>query len=87
MRENAKRTGGSPFPLFVTDAVGWQRVSCWYNMWYATFSRSVLGGVSKPFPCVFSVEFAMSIDLSDLHNLPVAEKLRIVEALWDDFGA
>lgn len=29
----------------------------------------------------------MSIDLSDLHNLPVSEKLRIVEALWDDIGA
>jgi putative addiction module component (TIGR02574 family) len=30
---------------------------------------------------------AMSIDLSDLHNLPLSEKLRIVEALWDDIGA
>jgi hypothetical protein len=29
----------------------------------------------------------MSIDFSDLHNLPVSEKLRIVEALWDDIGA
>ena len=29
----------------------------------------------------------MSIDLTELHNLPVAEKLRIVEALWDDIGA
>ena len=29
----------------------------------------------------------MSIDLSDLRNLPVSEKLRIVEALWDDIGA
>lgn len=29
----------------------------------------------------------MSIDLSELHNLPVSEKLRIVEALWDDIGA
>ena len=29
----------------------------------------------------------MSIDISDLHNLPVAEKLRIVEALWDDIAA
>ena len=29
----------------------------------------------------------MSIDLTDLHNLPVSEKLRIVEALWDDIGA
>jgi len=29
----------------------------------------------------------MSIDLTDLRNLPVSEKLRIVEALWDDIGA
>jgi len=29
----------------------------------------------------------MSIDYSEFHNLPVAEKLRIVEALWDDIGA
>lgn len=29
----------------------------------------------------------MSIDMTDLHKLPVSEKLRIVEALWDDIGA
>ena len=29
----------------------------------------------------------MSIELSDLQHLPVSEKLRIVEALWDDIGA
>ena len=29
----------------------------------------------------------MSIDLTDLRNLPVSEKLRIVEVLWDDIGA
>lgn len=29
----------------------------------------------------------MSIDMSELHNLPIEEKLRIVEALWDDIGA
>ena len=29
----------------------------------------------------------MSIDISELYNLSVAEKLRIVEALWDDIGA
>jgi putative addiction module component (TIGR02574 family) len=29
----------------------------------------------------------MSIDLTDLRNLPVADKLRIVEVLWDDIGA
>ena len=29
----------------------------------------------------------MSIDLTDLRSLPVSEKLRIVEALWDDIGA
>jgi putative addiction module component (TIGR02574 family) len=29
----------------------------------------------------------VSIDISELQNLPVAEKLRIVEALWDDIGA
>ena len=29
----------------------------------------------------------VSIDISQLQNLPVAEKLRIVEALWDDIGA
>jgi len=29
----------------------------------------------------------MSIDLTELRNLPVSEKLRIVEALWDDIGA
>jgi len=28
----------------------------------------------------------MSIDLNDLHALPNAEKLRIVELLWDDLG-
>ena len=29
----------------------------------------------------------MSIDLADLQNLSVSEKLRIVETLWDDIGA
>ena len=29
----------------------------------------------------------LSINLSDLRNLPVSEKLRIVEALWDYIGA
>lgn len=29
----------------------------------------------------------MTINLTDFHNLPVSEKLRIVEALWDDIGA
>ncbi|MEM9656770.1 MAG: addiction module protein [Planctomycetota bacterium] len=29
----------------------------------------------------------MSIDLSELRRLPVSEKLRIVEVLWDDIGA
>ena len=28
----------------------------------------------------------MSFDLSALHSLPVSEKLRIVELLWDDLG-
>ena len=28
----------------------------------------------------------MSIDINDLHSLPDAEKLRIVEMLWDDLG-
>jgi hypothetical protein len=28
----------------------------------------------------------MSIDANDLHALPPAEKLRIVEMLWDDLG-
>lgn len=28
----------------------------------------------------------MSIDLNDLYALPNAEKLRIVELLWDDLG-
>ena len=28
----------------------------------------------------------MSIDLSGLHDLPPADKLRIVEMLWDDLG-
>lgn len=32
-------------------------------------------------------QFAMSIDINDLKNLPVADKLRIVEFLWDDIGA
>ena len=31
---------------------GWQRVSCWYHIWYATFSRFVWGGVDKTFRCV-----------------------------------
>ena len=29
----------------------------------------------------------MSVDISDLRNLPIAEKLRIVELLWDDISA
>jgi hypothetical protein len=28
----------------------------------------------------------MSIDVNALHSLPDAEKLRIVEMLWDDLG-
>jgi hypothetical protein len=28
----------------------------------------------------------MSIDLNELHALPTADKLRIVEMLWDDLG-
>jgi putative addiction module component (TIGR02574 family) len=28
----------------------------------------------------------MSVELEDLRKLPVAEKLRIVEVLWDDIG-
>jgi putative addiction module component (TIGR02574 family) len=29
----------------------------------------------------------MNVDISELRSLPVADKLRIVEALWDDIGA
>ncbi|MCP4787926.1 MAG: addiction module protein [Fuerstiella sp.] len=29
----------------------------------------------------------MSIDPAELHNLPVSEKLRLVESLWDDIAA
>ncbi|QDV57837.1 addiction module protein [Rosistilla oblonga] len=29
----------------------------------------------------------MTIDLAELRSLPVSEKLRIVEALWDDISA
>ncbi len=29
----------------------------------------------------------MSIDLTELKSLPVEEKLRLVEMLWDDIGA
>jgi putative addiction module component (TIGR02574 family) len=29
----------------------------------------------------------MSIDMNELRNLSVAEKLRLVELLWDDIGA
>ncbi len=29
----------------------------------------------------------MSIDLQELRNLPVEEKLRLVELLWDDISA
>ena len=29
----------------------------------------------------------MAIDVTDLYKLPVSEKMRIVEALWDDIGA
>ena len=29
----------------------------------------------------------MSIDANELHSLSAAEKLRIVEMLWDDLGA
>lgn len=28
----------------------------------------------------------MSFDLNALHSLPAAEKLRLVEMLWDDLG-
>jgi putative addiction module component (TIGR02574 family) len=28
----------------------------------------------------------MSIDMNELHSLPAADKLRIVEMLWDDLG-
>jgi hypothetical protein len=28
----------------------------------------------------------MSIDMNELYSLPAAEKLRIVEMLWDDLG-
>ena len=28
----------------------------------------------------------MSIDANELHSLPDAEKMRIVEMLWDDLG-
>lgn len=29
----------------------------------------------------------MSVDFNDLRNLPIGEKLRIVELLWDDIAA
>ena len=29
----------------------------------------------------------MTFDTTQLHSLPVAEKLRLVEFLWDDLGA
>ena len=29
----------------------------------------------------------MSIDFDSLHNLPVADKPRLVEQLWDEIGA
>jgi hypothetical protein len=29
----------------------------------------------------------MSIDPKELRSLPIAEKLRLVELLWDDIGA
>lgn len=29
----------------------------------------------------------MSIDISDLRKLPVEEKLRIIEVLWDDIAS
>lgn len=29
----------------------------------------------------------MSIDIGDLRNLPIADKLRIVTQLWDDIAA
>jgi putative addiction module component (TIGR02574 family) len=29
----------------------------------------------------------MSIDIQELRDLPVSEKLRLVELLWDDIGA
>ncbi len=47
----------------------------------------VEGSVGHSNRCVPSGECAMSIDLTDLYSLPVSEKLRIVEALWDDIGA
>lgn len=31
-------------------------------------------------------EHRMSIDLNELHSLSAAEKLRLVEMLWDDLG-
>ena len=33
-----------------------------------------------------SGESLMAIDVNELHALPNAEKLRIVELLWDDLG-
>ena len=39
------------------------------------------------FPLICAGVMLISIDFTDLQNLPVAEKLRIVEALWDDIGA
>lgn len=32
-------------------------------------------------------EFSMSVDISELRKLPMEEKLRIIEALWDDIAA
>jgi len=29
----------------------------------------------------------MGVDVQGLRNLPIAEKLRLVELLWDDIGA
>ena len=29
----------------------------------------------------------MSIDLSEIHNLPVADKIRLVTSLWDEIAA
>jgi len=54
--------------------------------WSTSFA-SIRGGVGHTTPCVPYGKSTMSIDLTDLRNLPVSEKLRIVEALWDDIGA
>ena len=47
----------------------------------------LIGAAAKRLLAVSAEGTQMSIDVNELRRLPVADKLRIVELLWDDIGA